>query len=76
MDPHFGGRTAYDLRGLATSGRLGIAYGCTNLAKYLLDDRVPWEPLPSEAQPTQSELEPPFPIGSLSPASCLAQSCS
>ena len=38
-----------------SSGRLGIAYSCANLAQYLLDDRVPWEPLLQK--PDESELE-------------------
>jgi formylglycine-generating enzyme required for sulfatase activity len=38
-----------------SSGHLGIAYSCANLAQYLLDDRVPWEPLPQVPEESDND---------------------
>jgi hypothetical protein len=41
-----------------SSGRLGISYSCGNLARYLAENHVPWERLPSEPLPAQLPTVP------------------
>jgi cellulose biosynthesis protein BcsQ len=41
------------------SGRLTISYACTSLARYLIEDSVPWEELSSESRQTAPSLAAP-----------------
>jgi cellulose biosynthesis protein BcsQ len=41
------------------SGRLTISYACTNLARYLIEDSVPWEELPTAVGSAPPPMAPP-----------------
>jgi cellulose biosynthesis protein BcsQ len=41
------------------SGRLTISYACTNLARYLIEDSLPWEDPPTAARSAPPPMVPP-----------------